>query len=420
MDTAFLAHLSWIFLLAGLAALVFIRLGQSALVGYLLLGALIGPHGLGLVTDPAAVEAFAGLGVLFLMFFLGLEFSVERFARVRRPVLWVGGLELAGNLLAGYGLAWLAGFGLLERLFLAGIMAMSSSAIAAKLLFELRRTASREAEVLMGVVVFEDFAAVILLAVLTAMAGAAVVKAGAVSLALLKVASFYAIALLLGPRLMAWLAPRLESVDSDEVFVALIFGLVLLASGVAALAGLAPAAGAFVLGMVLTQPGLVQRISARVAPLRDAFLILFFVTFAMLVDPRGAAGVLRLVAIAVPVSVATELVVTSGAAWLSGLRGRTAVAVGTGMIARGEYALIYAQVGAAAGVVSAELYNFTGLYVFAMTLLAPFFMRNARVLHSRMARLLPRWTRRAAARATARLRPILYRDDDGKDGQDVA
>jgi CPA2 family monovalent cation:H+ antiporter-2 len=403
-------------LAAGFAgALLARRLGQSVIVGYVLLGVLLGPHTLDLIQNPDLITMLGEVGVVLLMFFLGLEFSLKRLQSVRRSVLFIGSTELLANLAVGFLAGYLAGWPLIDRLFLAGIMAMSSSGVVAKLLFEMKRTASREAEILMGVMVFEDFIAVIYLGVLAGIIAAQAVTLDTVIWSVVKAVLFYGLFLTIGARLMRRLSARLAQIDSEEQFIAALFGLLLLVAAGSLQLGVVAAAGAFLLGMVIDQQELVERLHQTLAPFRDAFVVIFFLSFGTHLNPQVFPEVALYVALFVPLSILAEVVVTSTAAFISGLSPRKAVAIGAGMVARGEYAMIYATLGLTAGVISPVLYNFTGLYVLVMTLLAPFFMRHSGIIVQAISRIVPVTWKFAAKTVSAVMRPVMLPDKEEKE-----
>ncbi len=364
--------------------------GQSVIIGYILVGAALGPNALGVITETTLVRAISELGILLLMFFLGVEFSLERLKRVRAAVLLVGTGELLANLSVGFLVGYALGWGMIERAFLAGIVAMSSSGVVAKLLIEWRRTANPEAEALMGIMVFEDFIAVLYLGVLAGLSGEGA-RASPAALSLLKATAFYALVLGMGGKFLARALTLTLRLRSEELFALLWLALIVLAGVGAAQFGLAPAAGAFLLGMIspTRESDLGERIYGRLESFRDVFLALFFLAFGMLLEPESLRRVLPLVLLVVPLSILTEVVLTSSLAFLAGFPAPVALAIGTGMIPRGEYALLYAAFGQQLGLIRSDLVQFTGWYVFVMTLLAPAFMKNTRPLYRALRRLIP-------------------------------
>ncbi len=386
--------------------------GHSVIVGYILIGVGLGPHAFGIISDATLIRALSELGVVLLLFFLGVEFSLERLRRVRTAVLLIGTGELLANLTVGFLVGYILGWSVTERAFLAGIVAMSSSGIVAKLLIEWRRTANPEAEALMGIMVFEDFIAVLYLGVLSGLAIEGTEQTSAV-FSLLKAIAFYAVFLGVGRTFLPRLLVLTLRIRSEELFALLWLAVILLSGMGAAQFGLAPAAGAFLLGMLspTRESDLGERLYDRLESFRDVFLALFFLAFGMSLEPESLRRVLPLVLLLVPLSILTELVITSSLSFLVGFSAPVALAIGAGMIPRGEYSLLYATLGQQLGLIRSDLFQLAGWYVFAMTLLAPLFMKNTRALARLLDRFIPKPIAFAGTLIAATLQPITFSAD---------
>ncbi|MCS6816616.1 MAG: cation:proton antiporter [Blastocatellia bacterium] len=409
-EHSFLRDLGLLLLFGFLGAWLAARRGQSVIIGYILVGAVLGPNALGVIAETALVRTISELGILLLMFFLGVEFSLERLKRVRGAVLFVGTGELLANLSVGFLVGYALGWSMIERAFLAGIVAMSSSGVVAKLLIEWRRTANPEAEALMGIMIFEDFVAVLYLGVLAGLSGDSV-HTSPLIFSLLRATAFYALVLGIGGKVLSRALTLALRLRSEELFALLWLALIILAGVGAAQFGLAPAAGAFLLGMIspTRESDLGERIYGRLESFRDVFLALFFLTFGMLLEPESLRRVLPLVLLVAPLSILTELVVTSSLSFLAGFPAPIALAIGAGMIPRGEYALLYAAFGQQLGLIREDLFQFTGWYVFLMTLVAPAFMRNTRPLYRALRRLIPAPIAFAGTLISTTLQPMTIR-----------
>ena len=384
-----LFELGIVLFLGFFTALIIKKLGQSVIIGYMVVGLLIGPNALGLVKDPELLNILSELGVVFLMFFLGLEFSINKFRKIKNSVFFIGTYEVILNLIVGFLLGAAMGFMPIERLFVAGIIALSSSGVVAKLLFDMRRTASKGSEVLMGVMVFEDFLAVVLLGILSSFAASHTVQISVIALSAGKALLFYGVFLAVGMLVINKVTDALLKIESQELFTALMLGVILLIGSLAVYIGLASAAGAFLLGMLINSYDVEERLHRTVSAFKDIFLIIFFVTFGMLLNPAEIPKILWMVAIIVPVTIVGEILITSSSAFFSGFSSKSAVAIGASMIARGEYSLIYASLGHNTGAISEKLYMFTGVYVFIMTLIAPVAMKNSYKIKSFLSAVAP-------------------------------
>lgn len=404
MEHSLLFELGIVLVLAFFAAASVRKTGQSVIVGYIAVGLVIGPYGIGLIKDVKLLESFSEIGVALLMFFLGIEFSISKFKKIKNSVLFIGSYEVLLNLIIGFALGTLIsliiGFTLREKMFFACITALSSSGVVAKLLFEMKKTASGESEILMGVMVYEDFIAVVILGVLSSLSISGNLAVGSIALTVIKAILFYAIFIILGIFIIHKFIDYLAAIESQELFTALVLGIVLLTGALAKAFGLSSAAGAFLLGMIITSYDVEQRLHRTVAAFKDIFLTVFFISFGMLLNYKEIPEVLIIVLIAVIASIISEILVSSSAAYLSGFSARNAFGIGASMIARGEYSLIYAALGLSAGVISSKLYQFTGIYVFVMTLIAPVAMKNSDKVHAFFLKITPELLKIGARRTS--------------------
>ncbi|NTV91307.1 MAG: hypothetical protein HGA22_13265, partial [Clostridiales bacterium] len=237
MEQSLLYELGVVLILAFVAGLIVKKTGLSVIIGYMAIGLIVGPFGIGLVKDVSMLESLSEIGITLLMFFLGIEFSISKFRRIKNTVLLIGTWEVVLNLASGFGLGFLvslvSGLTLKEKLFFACITALSSSGVVAKLLFEMKRTASAESEILMGVMVYEDFIAVVLLGLLSSFAASSTISFGSVALPVAKAALFYLIFIAAGIFVIHKLIDYLAAIESQELFTALVLGLVFITGALA-------------------------------------------------------------------------------------------------------------------------------------------------------------------------------------------
>ena len=371
-------------LAAGLLARVGRRIGLPTIPFFMAAGIIFGPNtpGIALVEDPHDLELLAALGLVLLLFHLGLEFSLDDLAAGGRRLLGIGAiyllLNVGGGLLFGLALGW----GTSEALVIAGAVGISSSAIVTKLLVELHRLANPESRLILGVIVVEDLFLALYLALLAPVLGSADGPAEAA----LEFATAFAflVALVTFARFGHGLAGRLVASRDDELLTISFLGFAVLVAGVAAELGVSDAIGAFLAGLVLAETVVAGRIERLVLPLRDAFAALFFFTFGLTIDPADAGAVAVPVAVAVLLSVVLNLAAGLIAARVEGLDRLAAANVGFTILGRGEFSLILATLGVAAGL-DERIGPFVALYVLVLAVLGP-------VLASRsegLARLLP-------------------------------
>jgi monovalent cation:H+ antiporter-2, CPA2 family len=326
-----------------LSGILFRALRLSTIPAYILLGLLIGP----IVGDSALVQVFALWGVILLLFFVGLEFSFPALIAGWRRMFRLGSIDLLLNFPIGFVAGLLLGWGLLGALFVGGAFYISSSAIIARSVIELRRTAHPETEPALGILVFEDLAIAVLLAILSGI----VLKEGDVAAGF--VGALRALGFLAVVALVAWtgrpVLDRLLSTDDDELFVLLMGAALLLISFAAVWSGVSEAIGAFLAGSLMAETRHKARIEALFAPLQGVFAALFFLSFGLSVKASAlrevwvAATVLALIAI--PTKVLTGWV----AGGADGLGRRARLSLGLTLVPRGEFSILIAGVAANAG-----------------------------------------------------------------------
>ena len=360
------------------------RLRQSVIPAYLAAGVLIGPSGpslgpglsLTIVERNVAIDLFAELGIVFLLFFIGVEFSLGKLLAEPGELFRAGGLDLVLNAGLGFALGLALGFGPVEALFMAALVYPSSSAVVTKSLLDLGWTADPESETILGILVLEDIVMAVGLAILAAVAagGTLLVAARSLVQAGLLLGAFVLLATVGRSRLA-----QLLDTPSDELFLLRIVGITTLLAGIALVVGVSEAVAAFFVGAAVSETRHVARIETVLAPARELFAPVFFFAIGLATDPQAvlAAGVPLLAGVVV--SVAGKL--TSG--YLGGrayrLNHRRSFRVGTGLIARGEFSLVVAALAATAG--SAALREvipaFAVGYVLAMSVVGTILMRES-------------------------------------------
>jgi monovalent cation:H+ antiporter-2, CPA2 family len=365
-----LVALGGAFLTAGLLGRLGRRVGLPTIPFFMAAGIIMGPHtpGLVLVERPADLQVFAAVGLVLLLFQLGLEFSLGDLIGGGRRLLLAGGVYILLNVGAGLALGFALGWGAREAFIVAGAVGISSSAIVTKLLIELKRLANPETRMILGIIVVEDVFLAFYLAVLQPILGGAeglletlvlFGRAFAFLLALFLVARF-------GPRLVG----RLVASDDDELLTVLFVGLAVLIAGVAEELGVSDAIGAFMVGLILAETKAAPRIEHLVLPLRDAFGAVFFFAFGLTIAPRDIAGVVGPVAGAVVLTIVMNVLAGVVAAKMHGFGRREAANAGLTLLGRGEFSLILATFATAAGL-DERIGPFVALYVLVLAITGP-------------------------------------------------
>jgi CPA2 family monovalent cation:H+ antiporter-2 len=335
------------------------QLRQSPLVGYLLAGMIVGPFTPGFVLDRTQISALAEVGVIFLMFALGIEFSLKELARVKGPAIF--GTVAQVLLLIGSGfffgklLGWPAG----QSLFYGGVISISSTMVILKTLMSRGEMESNHGRLLLGMLVVQDLAAVVLILLLPKVASGALDAAAWKELALVtvKAALFIAVTLALGTRVVPRLMGRIGLLRSNELFLLTAVFLALGSAATSAWLGLSPALGAFMAGLLLTETEFEHRVLSEMVPMRDLFATLFFVAMGMLVDVKFVVQNAWIVLLAAAFVMAAKALLTGGVLLPFRLGGKTTLFTSLGMISLGEFSYVLAQAGRSAGVLSADAHN---------------------------------------------------------------
>jgi CPA2 family monovalent cation:H+ antiporter-2 len=339
-----------ILLACGVAAVVLCRsLRLPPMVGYLVTGALLGPHALGLAADRDAIHTAAEFGVVFLMFSIGLEFSLPKLVSMRRIVFGLGlaqvsltlALVVLGVLAAGG--TWQAG------LAMGGIAAMSSTAIVSRLLAERGELDSPHGREVMGVLLLKDLAVVPLLVLIPALGQKADVLGVAMALALAKALLALLVVVTVGPRVMrAWLGVVARR-RSNELFVLNVLLITLLLAFLTHAAGLSMVLGAFLAGMLISETEYRFQVEEDIKPFRDVLLGLFFVTVGMMLDLHLVLAQFSLVAVLFVLLVTGKLALIAALSRAFGAAPGTALRVGLALAQGGEFGFVLLPLAGAAG-----------------------------------------------------------------------
>ncbi len=372
------------FLLAGLLARAGRRVGLPTIPFFMAAGILVGPYTPGpvLFEHPEDLELLAAFGLIFLLFYLGVEFSLEDLTGGGRKLLASAGLYLGLNLGAGLAFGFALGWGSKEAFLVAGATGISSSAIVTKLLVELRRLGNPETRLILGIIVLEDLFLALYLAALAPILGEADGAAEAVLLFARALA--FLIVLGLVARYGSRVVGALITSRDDELLVVLFVGFALLISGIAFELGVSDAIGAFMAGLVLAATASARRIQRLVLPLRDAFAALFFFAFGLSIDVGDFDEVVAPAVAAVVMSIVLALIAGVGVARINRLDREAAANIAFTVVARGEFALILVALAIEAGL-DDRLGPFVALYVLALAVISPLLASRS----TELARLIP-------------------------------
>jgi CPA2 family monovalent cation:H+ antiporter-2 len=377
-----LAELAVEVALLGALGLVARRFGISAIPAYLLAGIILGPNDPSFIqlVKPSDVTAFvAEIGLLFLLFFLGLEFSVSRLVRSGRHV-FIGG---AADLVVNFGLGLLVGVAAFGFSFTAIVVAaciyVSSSAIAVKSLIDLRRLADDETDLVLAILLFEDVVIAAVLGFVATGGGSVATTAGVTAKALLFVGASLAVSRFLGGAI-GRLLTRLEL----EFFLLAVFGFLIGMSAVAKGLDLSEAVGALMAGVVLSESGVREEIEQRFFAMRDVFAALFFFSFALTIDVGKTGNVGWMVLVALVVTLVGKLGTGILTGRLGGFSARQGLNAGAALVVHGEFTIIIAQLAAGNAALTLAQRNdvaaFAGIYVLVTATVGVVLMKESKKL----------------------------------------
>jgi CPA2 family monovalent cation:H+ antiporter-2 len=386
---AFLTCLSVILCVAGVTTVVLQRLRQPAVLGYLLAGLIVGPYvPVPLASDPHITAEIAEVGVVLLMFSLGLEFSLRKLVRVGATSAVIAVVEVGVVAALGYAVGRALGWTPVESRYAAAMAGISSSTIVAKVFREQRVDAGLR-ELVLGVLIVEDLIAILLLAVFTALSSGTAVSAALVGGTALRLAGFLAAMLALGMLVVPRLIRFVVALDRPETTLVASVGVCFAMAFVARSLGYSVALGAFLAGSLVAESGKAATIEALVQPVRDLFAAVFFVAVGMQINPALVAQNAGAVAAFTLVVVGGKLIGVGLGAFLGGHGVRRSLQAGMSLGQIGEFSFILVGTGASLGVVGPRLQPVAVAVSAVTTILTPWLIRAAEPVARTVDRKLP-------------------------------
>ncbi|MCL1886979.1 MAG: cation:proton antiporter [Betaproteobacteria bacterium] len=388
----FIQALAVIMLIAGIVTVLFHRLKQPVVLGYIVAGILIGPHTLPfeLIKDEHTIKILAELGVIFLMFSLGLEFSLKKLVKVGATAFIAASLEIALMIWLGYQIGlWLGWNNNLDALFLGAILAISSTTIIIKALNDLKMKNERFAQLIFGILIVEDILGIGLIALLSGIAISGTVSSGDVFATVGKLTLFMVVVLVLGillvPRILAYVARS----NSDEILLITVLGLCFGFCLLVIKLEYSMVLGAFLIGAIMAESKELSKIERLIEPMRDMFSAIFFVAIGLLLDPRIMLEYAFPIIIISIVVIAGKVFSCVLGSMIAGNDGRTSLKVGMGLAQIGEFSFIIAALGMSYKVVSDFLYPIAVAVSAITTLTTPYLIRAADPLARILGKLTP-------------------------------
>jgi CPA2 family monovalent cation:H+ antiporter-2 len=384
-----LANLAVILTVAAVTTVLFQRLRQPVILGYLLAGVIVGPHlPIPLVADEGVAHTISELGVILLMFGMGLEFSLKKLARVAAAAGIVVVIECSLTMWLGSLAAGALGWTPLESLFAGAMVAISSTTIIIKA-FEERGIKGRITEVVFGILVVEDLVAVVLLAVLTALASGADLSAGQLARIGGRLGAFLGLLVVAGLLVVPRLVRMIVRLGRPETIVVGTVGICFAFALLAQRLGYSVALGAFLGGALVAESGEGRAVEPLVAPVRDVFAAVFFVAVGMQIDPRLIWANARAVGALTLVVILGKIVGVSLGSFLAGRDVRTSIQAGMSLAQIGEFSFIIAGVGVGLHAARPFIYPVAVAISAVTTLLTPWLIRASGPFAKRVDRKLP-------------------------------
>lgn len=360
------------------------RLKLPVILGYLAGGIAIGPYGLGLVSDMEQIDTLATIGVVLLLFTLGIEFSLSAVRKMGKVAILGGIGQILATATLGLMAGWLFNWSLVEAVFFGFVIALSSTMIVIKTLMDRGELGSPHGRVMIGILLVQDLSVIPLMVIVPYLDQSGVALLSALGWGALKAVLFLGALLVLGFWGLPWLMRRLAGERSRELFLLAVVCLGLGAAFGTYYFGLSAAFGAFVAGLLISESEYAHQALADIVPLRDIFATLFFVSLGMLVDLDFAVANPAMVGGVVAIIILGKFVICSFIPWLFGYGGKTMLFVGSGLFQIGEFSFILAALALDEGIISNDLYSLTLTSAAITILLTPFGLILASALYYRL------------------------------------
>ncbi len=382
--------LGYILMTAAVVTLLCKSLRQPVVLGYLIAGFLVGPHFpfLHTVSDIASMTVWAEIGVIFLLFSLGLEFSFKKLAKVGGGASIIALFEIVFMLAAGYLTGRAIGWSHMDSLFLGGILSISSTTIIVRAFEELGLKGRSFVSMVFGVLIVEDLVAILLLVLLSTIGTTASFSGPALFASSVRLVFFLALWFLVGIYLLPMLMGKIKMLLTDETALIISIGLCLMMVMIATKVGFSPALGAFVMGSLLAETREGHRIEKLLLPVRDLFAAVFFVSVGMLIDPSILWEHFGVIMLLTFVTIFGKFFSSTVGALVSGQSLKTSIQAGLSLAQIGEFSFIFATLGMSLGVISDFLYPIAVAVSAITTFSTPYQIKFSGVIYAWIERRL--------------------------------
>jgi len=391
-DLHFIQDLATVMLIAGLTTVIFQRLRQPVVLGYIIAGVLVGPYTFPVVFihDEQTIRTLSELGMILLLFALGLEFSLKKLREVGGAALVAAVCEIVLMLWLGDEIGRFFGWSSMDALFLGAMLSMSSTTIIMKALDDLNLKRERFAQLMFGILIVEDVLAIVLMALLTGIASTGGLEASEAMGAVGRLTLFMAVSLVVGLLLVPRVVDYIAAVSRDDVLLVAVLGLCFGFCLLVTEMGYSVALGAFMIGAIVGESQVVERVERIVGPVRDMFSAIFFVAIGMLIDPAMLKQYWLPILVVTAVVIVGKVLTCSFGTFVAGNGGRTSLRVGMGLAQIGEFSFVIASLGLTLKVTSGFLYPVAVAVSAITTFLTPYLIRSSDPLAEALSRRLPK------------------------------
>jgi monovalent cation:H+ antiporter-2, CPA2 family len=360
MDTTFFRDLAYVFGAAVVGGGVAKALRQPLILGYVLGGFLVGPFTPGpTLSEVHQFEVLAEVGVILLMYSIGLEFSFHELLQVKWVAIFGGPLGILLSVGLGVGTGYLLGWSTPQGIAVGAIVSVASTMVLSRLLADRGELRSPHGQVMIGITLVEDLAVVVLTVLLPSLNNLTGGHFLALGIAMGKALLILTPVMFVAAKLVPPLMKRINQADNEELYLLVVLALGFATAAVTQAVGLSLALGAFLAGLIVSESGTTRKMLDKLLPLRDAFVALFFVTIGALVDPHILISKPLLWGTIVILTVAGKFVVWTAVVWLFRYPLRTAVLVGLGLTQIGEFSYVLIRVARDAHIVTDDVYHAT-------------------------------------------------------------
>jgi len=386
-----IADLGLILAAGGITTIIFKRIKQPLVLGYILAGLLVGPHFkfIPTVSDNANITIWAEIGVIFLLFSLGLEFSFKKLVKVGGSSSITALVEIIGMSLIGYFVGNLMGWKTMDSIFLGAVLSVSSTTIIIRAFDELGVKHKKFANLVFGALIVEDLAAILIMVLLTTVAVSQQFAGTEMLISILKLSFFLILWFLGGIFIIPTFLKLTKKLMNDETLLVVSLALCLVMVILAVKVGFSPALGAFIMGSILAETTQAEKIEHLTKSVKDLFGAIFFVSVGMLIDPNILLEYWKPILIITAVTIVGKLLTTGGGALLSGQPLKTSVQTGLSLTQIGEFSFIIATLGLSLKVTSSFLYPITVAVSAITTFTTPYLIKYSENFHGVLVKILP-------------------------------